>query len=186
MRLPMMRRLALGIVAAAAIVAPGSAGASTVFTLTGHGWGHGIGMSQYGALGYAEHGWGYRQMMDHYFTGTHVAPLRHSATERVLLSSGANGDFGASSRLAPRAAGRAYAIATRSSGGDFDAYADTRSQVYGPIEHEASASNAAVAGTVHQVVWYRGTVATTFFSSSSGGRTSSEQAAWDTTSGEPY
>jgi stage II sporulation protein D len=295
----MTRRFAACVAAALVLIAPASAGASTVFTLTGHGWGHGIGMSQYGALGYAEHGWGYRQMMDHYFTGTHVAPLRHSATERVLLSSGANVDFGASSRLALRDAGstrlrlgagsyrlqeggtgghlqlvakssgavtkglvapvsvspgsqplrlddsagigfagdhwhgafrviesgssllcvnvvgmekylrgvvpsempaswplpalkaqavaaRSYAIATRSSGGDFDAYADTRSQVYGPIEHEASASNAAVAGTVHQVVWYRGTVATTFFSSSSGGRTSSEQAAWDTTSGEPY
>ena len=43
-----------------------------MFTLTGHGWGHGIGMSQYGALGYAEHGWGYKQILEHYFTGTHV------------------------------------------------------------------------------------------------------------------
>ena len=83
-------------------------------------------------------------------------------------------------------AARSYAVATRNPSGDFDAYADTRSQVYGPIEHESAASTAAVAATAHRVVWYRGTVATTFFSSSSGGRTSSEQAAWDTTVGQPY
>ena len=45
-------------------------------------------MSQYGALGYAQHGWGYVQILDHYFTGTHVAPLPRSVLERVLLSSG--------------------------------------------------------------------------------------------------
>jgi SpoIID/LytB domain protein len=58
--------------------------------------------------------------------------------------------------------------------------------VYGPIEHEAPASTAAVTATVHRVVWYRSTVATTFFSSSSGGRTASEQAAWGTATGQPY
>ena len=295
----MTRRFAACVAAALALVVPASAGASTTFTLTGHGWGHGIGMSQYGALGYAEHGWGYVQIMDHYFTGTHVAPLRHSVTERVLLSSGSAIHFGASSRMVLRDSGstrmtlaagsyrlqpggthghvqlvarstggvtkglvapvtispgsqalrlddsagigfagdhwhgsfrivesgssllcvnvvgmdkylrgvvpsempaswplpalkaqavaaRSYAVATQDPGGSFDAYADTRSQVYGPIEHEASASTAAVTDTAHRVVWYRGTVATTFFSSSSGGRTSSEQAAWDTSSGEPY
>ena len=295
----MTRRFAACVAVALALAAPASAGASTVFTLTGHGWGHGIGMSQYGALGYAEHGWGYKQIMDHYFTGTHVAALGHSATERVLLSSGANVDFGDASRMVLRDSGsarmtlaagsyrlqeggasghlqlvaksngavtkglvapvtvspgsqplrlddsagigfagdhwhgafrivesgsslwcvnvvgmekylrgvvpsempaswplpalkaqavaaRSYAVATRDPGGSFDAYADTRSQVYGPIEHEAPASTAAVTDTVHQVVWYRGTVATTFFSSSSGGRTASEQAAWDTSSGQPY
>ena len=80
----------------AALSVPASAQAATVFTLTGHGWGHGIGMSQYGALGYAEHGWGYEQILDHYFTGTHVAPLQGSVTERVLLSSGPAVHFGAS------------------------------------------------------------------------------------------
>jgi stage II sporulation protein D len=83
-------------------------------------------------------------------------------------------------------AARSYAVATRNPAANFDAYADTRSQVYGPIEHEAAASTAAVTDTAHQVVWYKKTVATTFFSSSSGGRTASEQAAWGTSFGEPY
>jgi SpoIID/LytB domain protein len=295
----MTRRFAACVAATAALLLPASAQAATVFTLTGHGWGHGIGMSQYGALGYAEHGWSYVQMLDHYFTGTHIGPLPASVTERVLLSSGPAVHFGASSgmtlrdaagtskkltaglyhlqrggsaghlQLVSRATGavtkglvapvtirpgaqplqlrdsagigfagdhwhgtfrvlisgssllcvdvvglekylrgvvpsempaswpapalkaqavaaRSYAVATRNPSGLFDAYADTRSQVYGPIEHEAAASTAAVTATAHRVVWYKRTVATTFFSSSSGGRTASEQSAWGTSTGQPY
>ena len=103
----MTRRFAAWVAAVAALLLPASAQASTVFTLTGHGWGHGIGMSQYGALGYAEHGWGYTQILDHYFTGTHVGPLRASVTERVLLSSGPAVHFGASGGMTLRdAAGK--------------------------------------------------------------------------------
>src|SRR2546429_5424771 len=98
----MTRRFAACVAAAAALLLPGSAGAATVFTLTGHGWGHGIGMSQYGALGYAEHGFGYKQILGHYFTGTHVGSLPRSVTERVLLSSGPAVHFGAASRMTLR------------------------------------------------------------------------------------
>ncbi|MGH3074524.1 MAG: SpoIID/LytB domain-containing protein, partial [Gaiellales bacterium] len=82
-------------------------------------------------------------------------------------------------------AARSYAVATRHPTSLFDAYADTRSQVYGPMEHEAAGSNAAVADTAHKVLWYSGSVAVGFFSSSSGGWTASEQAAWGS-GGEPY
>ena len=64
------------------------AGAATQFTLTGHGWGHGIGFSQYGALGYAQHGWKYPAILTHYFTGTHIAPATTTFNERVLLLDG--------------------------------------------------------------------------------------------------
>jgi SpoIID/LytB domain protein len=44
--------------------------ASTV-DLTGHGWGHGRGMGQFGAQGYAvNHGWSYTQILDHFYGGT--------------------------------------------------------------------------------------------------------------------
>ncbi len=40
----------------------------------GRGYGHGRGMGQYGALGYAvDHGWGYQQILDHYYGGTRLA-----------------------------------------------------------------------------------------------------------------
>ena len=58
-----------------------------VFVVTGHGWGHGIGMGQYGAYGYAQHGWDYRRILAHYYPGTVLgdAPV---AKVRVLLASG--------------------------------------------------------------------------------------------------
>lgn len=40
------------------------------FTFNGQGWGHGIGMSQYGAKGMAENGFTYEQILTHYFQGT--------------------------------------------------------------------------------------------------------------------
>jgi stage II sporulation protein D len=42
------------------------------FFISGHGWGHGLGMSQYGAYGYAQHGWKYDAIVKHYYTGTTI------------------------------------------------------------------------------------------------------------------
>ena len=77
MRFTMHRRCAI-LLAVMAGLGAGSAQAeaATLFTLTGHGWGHGIGMSQYGALGYAQHGWTHAQILDHYYTGTKLGLLR--------------------------------------------------------------------------------------------------------------
>ena len=63
--------------------APAGSGALLVFT--GHGWGHGVGMSQYGAYGYALHGWTYKQILAHYYPGTKLGTTTGS-TIRVLLA----------------------------------------------------------------------------------------------------
>jgi len=42
------------------------------FVLTGKGWGHGVGMSQEGAKGFANKGYTYDQILKHYFPGTTV------------------------------------------------------------------------------------------------------------------
>lgn len=47
-------------------------GDSNTFTFTGEGWGHGVGMSQYGAKGMAEAGFNYKDILKHYYTGTHL------------------------------------------------------------------------------------------------------------------
>src|SRR5262249_25459877 len=60
-------------------------------------------------------------------------------------------------------AARSYAAAT-AGGPVYDAYPDTRSQMYCPIEQQAAASDAAVAATKRQVVKYGGRGAPTFFS----------------------
>src|SRR5690242_9076482 len=62
--------------------APAGSGALLVFN--GHGWGHGVGMSQYGAYGYALHGSTYDQILAHYYPGTTLGPAPAS-TIRVLL-----------------------------------------------------------------------------------------------------
>jgi SpoIID/LytB domain protein len=33
--------------------------------VVGHGWGHGVGLAQYGAYGYALHGWTFDQIVGH-------------------------------------------------------------------------------------------------------------------------
>ncbi|MCX7773621.1 MAG: SpoIID/LytB domain-containing protein [Clostridia bacterium] len=44
--------------------------ASGTFVLTGRGWGHGVGMSQEGAKGFARNGYTYDQILMYYFKGT--------------------------------------------------------------------------------------------------------------------
>jgi stage II sporulation protein D len=62
---------------------------AATFTINGGGFGHGIGMSQYGALGFALHGFDYRQILGHYFEGTSVGTLNPEPTVTVLLRDGA-------------------------------------------------------------------------------------------------
>src|SRR3954453_9741520 len=79
-----MRALATaGLAALAALAAAAPARADLV--LNGHGWGHGVGLSQYGAYGYAllenrDHAW----ILGHYYTGTALARSGRG-TLRVLL-----------------------------------------------------------------------------------------------------
>ncbi len=40
--------------------------------ITTRGWGHGVGMSQYGALGMANEGYSYQQILTHYYPGTNL------------------------------------------------------------------------------------------------------------------
>jgi stage II sporulation protein D len=63
---------------------PAVANAGTTFVLDGGGWGHGVGMSQWGAEGYARHGFAYRQILAHYYPHTTLA-VHRSTTVRVLL-----------------------------------------------------------------------------------------------------
>jgi stage II sporulation protein D len=62
-----------GTAAAPADAASGAITASgSSFTFRGSGWGHGIGMSQYGARGMADGGATHSQILQHYYTGATV------------------------------------------------------------------------------------------------------------------
>ncbi|HVF54388.1 MAG TPA: SpoIID/LytB domain-containing protein [Actinomycetota bacterium] len=70
----LLRPIAL-LAAAAALVGGLSAGparAQQTVTITGGGWGHGIGMSQYGAYGRALKGAGATRILEHYYSGGKV------------------------------------------------------------------------------------------------------------------
>ncbi len=71
-----------------ALAAPASASAGAVFFVEGHGWGHGIGMAQWGAYGYAKNeGRNYQWILAHYYKGTKIAQS-DVATVRILLGEG--------------------------------------------------------------------------------------------------
>jgi stage II sporulation protein D len=250
-------------------------GPGATFVVSGHGWGHGVGLSQYGALGFAQHGSTYAKILAYYYRGTTLgaAPARRV---RVLLGQGkkkltvgsqqpfsvvdgagkthglAAGNYsfgpGLSIRIDvadkpqplpgpltfvpgtapleldrpyrgqiqvavdagklraidvvpleqylygvvpaempaswPAEALKAQAVAARSYAlshlqtGDFDLFADTRSQVYRGVAGEKPTTTAAVDATAGQVALYGGKVASTFFFSTSGGRTMSAEDAW--------
>jgi stage II sporulation protein D len=281
--LKMLRRSIL-LIASAATLAAGSAaaarsasvctgtcfaapaGSGALFVFSGHGWGHGVGMSQYGAYGYAQHGATFQQILAHYYPGTTLrrAPtttfrvLLTDRKKKVTLSSelpftvtdGAGQKltlpagpitFGTGLKLAgqsltapltfspgrggaltltrayrgriqvdvvdgklravnivgleqylygvvpsempsawlPQAldaqavAARSYALATRKIGAPYDAYSDTRSQMYLGLSNESPATTAAVTDTKAQALFFGDTIATTFFYSTSGGQTES-------------
>src|SRR3954447_19868308 len=68
-----------------ALCAPPAAPAGTKLVVTGRGWGHGVGMSQWGAYGYALHGWRWQRILSHYYPGTRLADAPVSKV-RVLLA----------------------------------------------------------------------------------------------------
>jgi stage II sporulation protein D len=70
---------------------------------------------------------------------------------------------------------RSYALTSRASGGNWDVFADVRSQVYGGVLAEIASTTDAVRATRGRVVTIGGQVAQTFFFSTSGGRTASNE-----------
>ena len=269
-----MRRAIL-LTLLAALGASTTAEAAVRHVVRGAGFGHGIGMSQYGAYGYALEGAKYPGILAHYYTGTTLSqaptqPVRvllqpvdpyirvrgatsvdgkalSSGTTYVARRSGSSvvvgtaggkkvGTFAAPARfdgggdplrllgpalngissglyrggidVVPDGAGvtainriglddyvrgvvagempsswplealevqavaaRTYALATRKTGGGFDQYPDTRSQVYRGVTGESARSDAAVAQTAGRILTYNGVPAVTYYFSTSGGHT---------------
>lgn len=96
----------LAVTLAALTVAEAAQGASR-FVIRGAGFGHGVGMSQYGTYGFAKRGKDYKFVLAHYYTGTKLSKLSSDPTVRVLLQSGSTSFSGGSN-----ASGRKLAPAT--------------------------------------------------------------------------
>ncbi len=273
-------------IAIALLLATAAAGAEAKgrWVIKGAGYGHGIGMSQYGAYGSAKAGMGYRAILKQYYSGTEIgtdpgktmrillrpyqtrvsfkgasaacgAKLNESRTYtakrkgskvslrtksgrrrgkcgRVLRATGGKtviligkGAYrgalevrpsGVPGRLnainavgiesylrgviaeespsswplealkAQAVAARSYALSSGVGGKGFDAYDDTRSQVYGGIGAETARTNTAVTETANEVVLYAGKIAQTFFMSTSGGHTENNENSFLGGTPEPY
>jgi stage II sporulation protein D len=103
------------------------ADASVNWVVHGRGFGHGVGMSAYGAYGYALHGKSYQFILGHYFTGTTIGTMSGPRVVRVLLDvSGDDVGFSAATSACGQALdpARGYqahrtgnAVVLRSSGG---------------------------------------------------------------------
>jgi stage II sporulation protein D len=92
--MPLRRIAAIAAVLLAAVTASApNALAGVRWLVLGHGFGHGVGMSQYGAYGYASHGKGYRFILGHYYSGTTIGTIGGPRIVRVLIDISA-GDVG--------------------------------------------------------------------------------------------
>lgn len=94
--------LALALAAIAGLSAPPAAEAKTRFRISGGGWGHGVGLSAYGAYGYAKHGSDYREIATHYFRGTKIAKVKAGHSVRVLLGTAGSVSFSGARRACGR------------------------------------------------------------------------------------
>ena len=198
-RLPALLALAL----ACALAPAASAAPAANLVISGAGYGHGVGMSQEGALGYAERGWSYQQILAHYYSGTSIGTAPSNAKVRVLISGKVHAialdtyvrgvvsaEVSASWPLAAleaqAVASRTYALTAHAGGSKFDVYADTRSQVYRGVAAQTPQTDAAVAATTGQIVTYAGKPAITYFFASSGGRTENVEDSFVGSEPEPW
>jgi SpoIID/LytB domain protein len=168
-------------------LAAAPAGAATLI-VEGAGNGHGVGMSQDGALGFARHGASDTAILAYYYTGTTIGQAPAGKLVRVLVgakvvkvpleryvrgvvSAEMPSSWPLAALEAQAIASRTYALTAHAGGSRFDVYSDTRSQVYRGVAAETAATNAAVQATAGQIVLYAGQPATTYFFASSGGMT---------------
>ena len=187
---------------AALVLLAAPARASTL-VIEGAGDGHGVGMSQDGAFGYAEHGWSDTAILGHYYTGTTLgqAPanaivkvLEGSTVVRVPLERYVRGVVSAempsswpmAALEAQAIASRTYALTDHAGGSRFDVYSDSRSQMYLGTAAETATTNAAIAATARQIVLYDGEPAITYYFASSGGMTEDNESSFLGSQPEPW
>jgi stage II sporulation protein D len=196
--------LALALCSCVALLAcRAPAARAATLVIRGAGDGHGVGMSQEGALGYAEHGYSYQAILAHYYSGTalgraparwRVRVLMGGRVKKVPLETYVRGVVGAemspswpaAALQAQAVASRTYALTAHAGNGRFDVYADTRSQVYLGRAAETPATIRAVKATAGQIVTYAGRPAITYFFASSGGMTESVQNAFPGAAPAPW
>ncbi len=75
-------------------------GGSAGLYVRGAGYGHGVGMSQYGAAGYAQHGYSYRQILQRYYAQTTLGVVSPDRPVTVLLRARGSATFSGAVKIA--------------------------------------------------------------------------------------
>jgi SpoIID/LytB domain protein len=78
-------RITLAISLVAMVASPAIADDRDVYTFEGRGWGHSVGLSQYGARGMAMEGYGYQEIVTHYYKGTSVGTIADTVASDSFL-----------------------------------------------------------------------------------------------------
>lgn len=81
-----VRIAVLSLALPAILAGPAPAQGAVTWVVTGGGFGHGVGMSAYGAYGFGVHGSGYRQILRHYYRGIRVEETTTAPQVTVLLA----------------------------------------------------------------------------------------------------
>jgi SpoIID/LytB domain protein len=197
-------RALLAMLAAIATTALFAAPAvAATLMIEGAGDGHGVGMSQDGALGYAEHGWSDTAILTHYYVGTTLGQAPANSVVKVLMgakvvavpleryvrgvvSAEMPSSWPLAALEAQAIASRTYALTANAGGSHFNVYADTRSQVYRGAAAETAQTNAAVTATSSQIILYQGKPAATYYFASSGGMTEDNENSFLGSQPEPW
>lgn len=108
-----MRKLLLATTLLSLAV-PVTADGATRWLMKGGGWGHGLGLSQYGAYGQALEGRGYRKILHHYYRDTQLGQAG-GRVRVLLLASVSSSTFGGANKVGSQTVrpGRNYTV-TRS------------------------------------------------------------------------
>jgi stage II sporulation protein D len=132
------------------LAAPAAADAKARFTIRGAGFGHGVGMSQYGALGFAQHGVGYADILRHYYTDTELGTTDPDQEVRVLLRSASSLSFSGASRAGTRTLRPEKTYSVRSTGGGVALYSPSgrlKGTFSGPLQVAGADGTVALGGS---------------------------------------
>ncbi|HEY8108855.1 MAG TPA: SpoIID/LytB domain-containing protein [Patescibacteria group bacterium] len=148
------------------------------FALAGGGTEHGLGMSQYGAKGAAQHGRDYRDILAHYYQGSRIIKAGTFSTNmgssEEYVARVVAGEMPSSW---PMEALKAQAVAARSY-----AYRNRGNQDCSPRTQACGSGSArareAVRATSGQVLSHDGSVIAAYYHSTSGGWTENNENVW--------
>jgi len=77
---------AAALAALAALLLAAAPAAAKTWVVKGGGYGHGVGISAWGAYGYGKHGWSYKRIINHYFRRIRIERQHGNPKVRVLLA----------------------------------------------------------------------------------------------------